>query len=761
MKRSIAALVLGGAMSVGVGSVRAQTFVIKDIEVEGLRRITAGAVFTYLPLKVGEAFDETRSTEVIRALYKTGFFDNIELRRRGDVLVVVLSERPAISDIKVSGNEKIETDMLLEGLSQVGIAKGRVFNRSVLERMEREVRQQYFAMGKYNVKIDTTIKELERNRVEISMSISEGKVAKIRKVTVVGNDAYEEDDLLDLFDSGVPGTFAFFSSRDQYSRQKLAGDIEKLRTHYLDSGYIQFRPDSTQVTITPDKKDIYITINVSEGDKYTIREVKLAGELILPEAEMKALVSIKPGDVFSRSAVTDSITRLTERLGNEGYAFANVNAIPEIDEEEKTVGLTLFVEPGDRVYVRRINFHGNFKTRDVVLRREMRQMEGGWYATTKVNRSKIRLQRLPFIESVNIQTNKVPGATDQVDLDVTVSERFSGSFTIGGAFTQSEGLAFNMGISQDNFLNSGKRMSVTLNKSSVNDIISFSYTNPYYTIDGVSRGLNLFYRNTDAAAANVSNFAADRYGVSVEYGVPLTEYDFSNLSVGFENTSLLLGDNVASQISDFVDKNGDAYDYLIINAGVSHDTRNKTIFADRGNIQKFDIRATLPGGDLEFYKIGYRNQTYFPLTKRLTGSLEGRINYGDSYGDTTELPFFEHYYAGGTRTVRGYKNNSLGPVDSFGDPYGGNLRVLGSAELIFPVPFAPEMKSFRMSAFVDAGNVFADKNAFDVKDIRASAGVGAIWLSPVGPLTFSLSTALNDKPEDETETFQFDIGAGF
>lgn len=761
MKRRFAALVVGGAMTVNAHIVRAESFVIQDIEVRGLQRISTGAVFTYLPLKVGESFDESRSAQVIRTLYKTGFFDDVELRRNGSILIVTVSERPAISDIKITGNKDISTDQLIDALTQVGISKGRVFNRSVLERLERELRGQYFAQGKYNVKIDTTIKDLARNRVEIAIDISEGKVAKIRKITVVGNNAYKEGKLLDLFDSGVPGPFSFFSSRDEYSRQKLGGDIEKLRSYYLDSGYINFRPESTQVTITPDKKDIYVTVNVDEGEKFNVSSVKLAGDLILPEKEMNALVSIKAGDVFSRSDVTASITRLTERLGDEGYAFANVNAAPEIDKDNKTVALTLFVDPGERVYVRRINFHGNFKTRDEVLRREMRQMESGWYATTKVNRSKVRIQRLAFIESVNIQTNRVPGAEDQVDLDISVTERFSGSFTIGGAFTQSEGVMFNLGISQDNFLNSGKRMAVTLNRSSVNNIVSFSYTNPYYTVDGVSRGLNLFYRNTDASKASVSRYAADRYGASVDYGVPLTEYDFATASIGVENTSLILGDTVANEISQFVADNGDSYDYLIINAGYSHDTRNKTIFADKGNLQKLDMRFTAPGGNLEFYKLGYRNQTYFPLTQKMTLSVEGRLNYGASYGETSELPFFERYYAGGVRTVRGYRNNSLGPRDSRGDPYGGTFRLLGGAELIFPVPFAQDIKSFRMSAFVDAGNVFEDYDAFKTKDIRTSAGLGAIWLSPVGPLTFSLATALNDQPGDRTETFQFNIGAGF
>ena len=749
-------------MAAVVPSVHAQSFVVQDIEVEGLERIAPGTVFTYLPLKVGDEFEEKRSAEVIRALYRTGFFENVELRRRDDVLVVFVTERPAIADIRFSGNKDIPKDQLEEALQQVGIAKGRVFNRSVLERLERELRQQYFARGKYNVKIDVEVDELPRNRVDIDITISEGKVAKIRKVTIVGNEDFDEDELLDEFESGIPPWWALFSSRDEYSKQKLGGDLERLRSRYFDEGYAEFNIDSTQVAITPDKRDIYVTVNVQEGDQYRIRSVKLAGNLLLPEEELMALVDLEAGDIFSRMQVTDSITRITDRLGDEGYAFANVNAIPELDEEAREVDLTLFIDPGRRVYVRRINFQGNHKTRDEVLRREMRQMEAGWYAASQINRSKIRLQRLPYIEDVNIQTRRVPGTDDQVDLDISVVERMAGSFTIGAGYSQSEGVLFNIAVSEDNFMGSGKRVSVQANTSSVNTIYSLSYTNPYHTIDGVSRGFNVFYRETDAEEADVTRYFADRWGGNINYGIPLTEYDSLRYSLGYEDTKITLATGAAQELQDYITAYGDEYAAYKLEASYTHDTRNRTVFADRGNLQRVSLETAVPGSDVEYYKLGYNFRQYTPLwDKYLTLSFNATVDHASEYGDTDKMPFFENYFAGGSRSVRGYKDLSLGPRDTVNDPLGGTFRTVGSLELLFPPPLAPDSRAIRMSVFMDAGQVYADYEAFDADELRASYGLGLTWLSPVGPLTFSLAKAFNDQPEDELEEFQFTLGAAF
>lgn len=762
MRGLLAALLLGAAVAFCAFRAQADSFLIQDIEIEGLQRISAGTLFTYLPLQVGEEFDTRRSGEVARALYRTGFFDDIELRRRGDILVIEVRERPSIADIRFDGNEDIETEQLEEVLKQVGIARGRVFNRSVLERLERELRQQYFARGKYNVKIDTTIEELPRNRVDISIDISEGKVARIREVTVVGNEDLEEDDLLDEMDSGTSSWWKFWSSRDEYSKQKLSGDLEKIRSVYLDDGYVKFRIDSTQVSITPDKKDIYITINIEEGDRYRIKDVKLAGDLVLPEAELMEVVTLKAGEIFSRKNVTETTTKLAETLGDQGYAFANVNPIPDIDEEAKEVSLTLFVDPGKRVYVRRVNFHGNYKTRDEVFRREMRQMEGGWYATSKINRSKARIQRLIFVESVDVQTRQVPGTDDQVDLDVTIVERQAGSFTIGAGYSQDQGVLLNLSLKEDNFLGSGRRFGIDFNNSRVNRIYSVSFTNPYATINGVSRGVNLFYRETDTDAANISRFSADRYGGSLSHGIPLTEFDRTRISIGYDNTEIQLGSDAAIELRDFLAENGDKYQQYPFELSFSHDTRDRLIFTSSGNLQRLAVETPAPSlSDLEFYKIDFRSLWFFPLAEKWTFSMDGGVSYGDSYGSTSELPFFEKFYAGGIRSVRGFKANTLGPRDSNNDPFGGDFRVLGSAELFFPVPGLEEVGSFRASTFVDAGQVFDEYDSFEPQDIRVSVGVAAEWVSPIGPLTFSLGWPLNDKDEDEVETFQFSLGGGF
>jgi outer membrane protein insertion porin family len=742
-------------------SAHATTFTIEDIEVEGLQRIAPGTVFTNLPVQVGDVFDDARSAEVVRALFRTGFFADVTLRRRENVLVVVVEERPAINEINITGNRDIKDDELMEALRQVGMARGRVFNRTVLERMENELRQQYFARGKYNVRIDVEVEELPRNRVDLNIDIAEGQVAKIRRINLVGNETFEDKEVLRRFDSGIPRWYAFFSRRDHYSRQKLSGDLEKLRSKYLDSGFVNFSIDSTQVTLTPDRKDIYITVNVDEGEQYTLSDVRLGGNIIVDEEELMGLVEIAPGDVFSRARITEAAERITRRLGDEGYAFANVNPIPEMDDANREVSLTLFIDPGQRVYVRRINFTGNARTKDEVFRREMRQMEGGWYSTSNVDRSRVRLQRLAFVESVNIETRRVPGQEDQIDLDISVTERLSGSFTIGVGYAQSEGVLFNLGLSQDNFFGTGNRVSIAFNNSSVNRVYSLSYLNPYYTMNGVSRGFNIFYRETDAAEADIARYATNRFGGNVSYGIPLTEYDTFRISPGYERVEVLTSEFTPAEITDFLARNGNDFDVYTLETSFTHDTRDRTVFAGEGNLQRLGLKAALPGSDMEFYKVDLRSQWFFPMTDTLTFGLSGEVGYAKPYGDSEEVPFFEHYYAGGVRSVRGYRDFSLGPRDSNDDPFGGTFRTTGSAELLFPPPFLDDVASMRMSLFLDAGQVYRSYEDFDAGEIRTAVGVGMTWLSPVGALTFSLAQALNDESGDETQAFQFSIGAAF
>jgi len=747
----------------------AEEFVIKDIQVQGLERISSGAVFSQMPVDIGDQFDTTQSSELIRSLYKSGFFDDIALGREGDVLIVKVKERPAIADITFEGNKDIPTDKLKEALKEADIAKGRVFDRSVLEDLERELRQQYFSRGKYNLKIDTEVKELEDNRVDIDINISEGVVTKIKRVNLIGNHQFSDEKLMGDFGSGIPSWWALLSSKDEYSKQKLAGDLEILRSFYLDRGYVNFNIDSTQVTITPDKKDIYVTINITEGEKFTVSDVKLSGDLIFSEDEVREELTLEQGETFSRAKIASSVKALKDKLGSKGYAFSEVDVIPKLSQEDNTAALNFEIKPGKRVYVRRINFSGNSKTRDEVLRREMRQMEGGWYSTPKVDRSRVRIQRLPFVESVNLERKRVPGRDDLVDLDVTVNERFAGSFSANVGFSEAQGFVYGLSLNQENAFGSGQRLALELNNSKANNVYSVTFTDPYYTVDGVSRGFTAFYRTTDAEEANVSSYLSDRWGVGMNYGIPLTEYDFIRFNMNYEKTKIEKTDETPIEISQFLNENGDEYDLFLLSSTYSHDTRDRTIFPNEGNLQRLKLEATVPGSDLDYYKASYRSLWFWPMNDTYTFSTMADIAYGDGYGGTTELPFFEKYYAGGIRSVRGYDSNSLGPGSHrddegetlTGDPLGGNFRVLANAQLYFPAPFAKDNKSARMSLFFDAGNVFAEADDFEASDLRTSAGVSFEWLTPVGPLVFSLADALNEEPGDDTQSFQFSIGGVF
>lgn len=735
-----------------------EPFVVKDIRVEGLERIAIGTVFNYLPLEIGEQLDAGRSREVIRALFKTGFFDDVRLARDGDVLIVQVKERPAIAEITISGNKDLETDQLLEALKGIGLAEGRVFDRSSLDRIEKELERQYFAQGKYGVRITSTITPVEDNRVEVAIEIYEGKVARIRHISIVGNRVFTEGVLLDQFQLSPPTVLSFLGNSDQYSRQKLSGDLESLRSYYLDRGYINFSIESTQVSITPDRRDVYITINISEGEKYTIKEVRLAGDLMVAEEELQRLLKIAPGEVFSRRRVTESSNAISERLGEEGFAFANVTPSPDIDKVRREVSLTFFVDPGKRIYVRRINISGNARTRDSVVRRELRQMEGGWISTQKINRSRIRLQRLGFFDEVNVETPVVPGIDDQMDVNFTVSERSSGSLMAGLGYSQGQGLLINASISQNNIFGTGNRVTASINNSSVNKIYSFSYTNPYYTIDGISRGFRIFSRSTDARRANVAAYTSDIYGGGINFGFPLSEFNRARLALDYENTRLNTSTATPASYLGFIADNGDEFDIVRFTLTWSHDTRNRAIFADRGGNRILSANVAVPLGNLEYYKIRYRESRFFPLSEDFTLLLKADLASGDGYGNTTELPFWERYYAGGPSSVRGYRANRLGPQED-GSPRGGALKVVGNAELILPMPFATDNKSLRLTAFFDIGNVFERRKDFDAGELRYSAGLSVMWLTPMAPLTFSYAWPLNDAPGDDVEQFQFSLGA--
>ncbi len=739
----------------------AEKFRLQDIQIEGLERIEAGTVFTHLPVKVGDEVDEANTANIARELYKSGFFNDIQLRREGNVLVVSVKEKPAIASISFDGNKILEDEQLTEVLTDVGIANGRVFNRSVLERLENELTQQYFAFGKYGVNIDTQVRELERNRVDIGIQIVEGDAAKIKQVKVVGNTVFEEEDLIDDFESGLKPWYQFWGSRDRYAKQKLQGDIELLRNQYLNEGYLKFDVPSTQVSISNDKEDIFITINVDEGDQYTINEVKLAGKFIIPEEEVRTLVDLSSGDIFSRAKIVQSTDAITNRLGNEGYAFPNINPVPQVNEETKTVDLTFFVDPGKRVYVRRINFTGHKTTRDEVYRRELRQMESGWYSLSNVESSRRRIQRLSYVESVEIDTQRIPGVDDFVDLNIAVVERLAGSFNVGAGFSDSQGVVASTSVSQENFLGTGKTVSFRINTSQVNTVYSANYTNPYYTIDGVSRGFGFNFVSTEAEEADLSDFDSDQYGVSMNYGIPLTEVDRVGLVLGLRHTEINTSTNTPVEVIDFLDQNGDTFDTFTVNANFIHDSRNRSLFPNKGNRQVAGIEFSVPGSDLEFYKVSIENSFFFPLGETFTLSLGSEIGYGEQYGDTTDLPFFEKFRAGGFDSVRGYEPNSLGPRDSFDDSFGGNFLTTARVQVLFPPPFIENKNRARLALFVDAGNVFEEFDDFDSADVRGSFGLGLSWITGLGGISAALASPFNDQEDDDTEVFQFNLGTSF
>jgi outer membrane protein insertion porin family len=740
----------------------AESFTIKDIRVEGLQRISAGTVFNYLTVKVGDEMTANDAKSIIRALFKSKYFNDVEVEQQDDVLVIKVTERPAISSIEFVGNKDLDSKDLLKSLSQIGFSEGQVYEQAMLERVELELERQYFSRGKYGVTIESEVTPLSRNRVAVRITMAEGVIATIGSINIVGNTAYDEDDLLVDFESTTGSWLSVFTSDNQYSRQKLSADLETLRSFYLDRGYVDFTVESTQVTITDDKKHMFITINIAEGARYKIKEVRLAGDLIAPENELFELVTIRKGAVFSRKAITKTTEALTGRLGDDGYAFANVNAVPSIDRENKEVSLTFFIDPGRRAYVRRINIAGNSKTRDVVLRREMRQQEASWISTKDVNQSRARIQRLGYFEDVNVETNPVPGTADQVDLDYNVTEMASGSLSAGLGFSQSDGLIFNANVTQKNFLGSGKHINFGFNNSSINTVYSLGYTNPFATVDGISQGFNAFYRQTDTTEANLARFNTDVFGGDISFGIPISESNRIRLALGYENTTLKLpNDNVIQRYQDFIDREGSEFDTWSLTLGWSNDTRDNATLPTRGMNQSLSAEVAVPIGSLQYYKLRYKNDWYHPISDSLTLALGGNLGYAEGYSDTEELPFFQNFYAGGIRSLRGFQANTLG-IKENGQALGGNFLVTGGAEIIFPVPFMKKtLKSFRLSAFTDFGNVYDVNEDFDASLLRYSAGLSAIWISPFGAMSFSLAAPFNEQEGDTTESFQFSLGSTF
>ncbi|WP_390590873.1 outer membrane protein assembly factor BamA [Simiduia litorea] len=867
--------------------VMAESFRVTDIRVDGLQRVSAGSVFAALPVRIGDYMDTVEIQDASRALFATGYFSDIEIGRDEGVLVITVTERPAISEIVLEGNKAIKTEDLMKGLQDNGLSEGQIFKRVTLEGLGSELQRQYVAQGRYSASVKTEVIDLPRNQVKLQITIDEGSVASIEHINLVGNTSFTDDDLLDLFELKTTGWLSWITSDNKYAREKLTGDIERLESFYMDRGYLKFTMPSTQVSVSPDKESVYITINIAEGDIFKVGTVELAGDPVLPEDQIRRLVLVREGQTFSQVLMTTTSDYITKRLGNEGYTFAEVKGIPEVNAETGLVDITFFIDPGKRAYVRRVEFRGNTKTKDEVLRREMRQMESASAASIAIENSKVRLERLGFFKEVVVETKEVPGTSDQVDIEYTVEEQPSGSIGASVGFAQGTGLVLGANIQQNNWLGTGKRVGFSVNTSQYQQVYSFNYTDPYFTVDGVSRGFSVFYRATDFSKINIASYSTNTYGANLNFGYPISEVERIGFGIGYTNMLIETGSSAVQEIQrspnlieglapryitqtdlldllaaienpilnpdgsaitidqyaqqldipentinnpdGFIDANGDRFNSFPFTLSWAKSTLNRGQLATRGAAQNLSLEFSVPGSDMEFYKLRYSGQYFQPVYKDFTLRFRADLGYAEAYGNTAGLPFFEHFYSGGFGSVRGFKRNTLGPrstpaaaydiraigaEDSNGDgqysnneidygyvlcesptevsykygasvclqdkamatvtgrddlPFGGNVLIEGSIELLFPLPFIEDQRMLQTAFFIDGGNVFNtecgfyQQNCFDVDLSRMSAsyGIGLTWISGFGPLTFSLSKPFQYNPEDEIETFQFSLGTAF
>jgi outer membrane protein insertion porin family len=732
-------------------------FVVQDIRVEGVQRTEAGTVFSYLPIKVGDRVDDAKAAAAVKALFATGFFRDVRLEVQGGVLIVYVQERPTISRIDVTGNKEFDTDTLKKALSSIGLAEAKIFDRSALDRAEQEMKRQYITKGKYAAQITTTVTPQERNRVAVNFTIVEGDSAKIARINIVGNKAFSEAQLLSEMQLSTPGWTTWYTKNDQYSKQKLSADLETVRSFYQNRGYLEFNVESTQVSITPDKEDIYITVNITEGEPFTVTDVRLAGDLPVAGDELGRLISIRAGEIYSREKLQATAKGISDRLGTEGYAFANVNIVPEIDREKHQAAFVIYVDPGRRVYIRKINISGNARTRDEIIRREMRQLESAWYDGARIERSKVRIKRLGYFEDVNIETPPVVGTTDQADVEVVVTEKATGSLQAGVGYSSSDGLVLSASVAQQNIFGTGNALSAAINTSKVNRTISLLFLEPYWTVDGVSRTLEVYYRTTDPGSLAISQYGSTTVGGAVAFGVPISETDQVNIGMRVEHTDLTLFSNSPPLYYEFVREFGSSTDSFILSAGWSRDTRDDIIYPTKGTLQS--ALGEIGFGDLSYYKLNYLIQHFWPVYGDFVLMLRGDTGYGDGYSGKP-LPFFKAFYAGGVGSVRGYDAASLGPKDIYGNATGGKRKIVGNAELFYPILKGD--KSVRVSVFFDAGQIYVNGTIEPLyESFRYSTGVGLAWNSPVGPLKFSYGIPLNNQPGDKIQHFQFQVGTVF
>lgn len=737
-----------------------QPFVVRDIRVEGAQRTEPGTVFGYLPVKVGETFTEDKAISATRALFASGFFKDVRLEVDGDVLVVVVEERPAIATIDVTGAKEFDKDAVRRALRDIGLAESRIFDRSVLERAEQELKRQYLSRGKYAVRVTSTVTPLERNRVGIALTIEEGDTARIRSIAIVGNKAFSESVLLDQFRLSTPTWLSWYTKTDQYAREKLAGDLETLRSFYLDRGFLEFSIDSSQVAIAPDKESVHITLNITEGGVYRVSAVNLGGQLLGRQGEFASLLKLKAGDTFSARRLSESTKAISDRLGTLGYAFANVNAVPQIDRDKREVAFDVLVDPGRRVYVRRINVVGNQRTRDEVIRREMRQFEDAWYDSERIRLSRERIGRLGFFVEVRVDNVPVPDSPDQVDLNVVVREQPTGAINFGVGVSSAEKFILSASINQQNFLGTGQSLGLDLNTSRINRTINLSFTDPYFTRDGISRSFDLYSRTFNASALNLGDYRWRSSGVAMRFGIPYTEVDRISFGMAAENNNLMLGSNPPQRFRDYVASFGESSTALLASLGWRRDSRDSAFAPTRGHLNTANLEVTLPAGDLRYYRSTFNHQTFLPLSRDYTLAFNGDIGVGRSIGGDI-YPLFKNFYAGGIGSVRGFTQSSLGPRDPVDNiPLGGQTRLVGSVEFIFPLPGTGSDRSFRSFVFLDAGNVYP-VGRIDFGELRASTGLGLNWASPIGPMKIGLGFPVRRLPGDRIQRVQFQIGTGF
>lgn len=764
------AAALLGALAFAQG---AAAFTISDIRVEGISRTEPGTVFSHLPFRAGDEYTAEKGTRAIHALYASGLFRDVTLTQDGDVLVVHIVERPAVATIETSGIKAFDKDAVEKSLRDVGMAEGRIFDQAVLERADQELRRQYLARGYYGVSVKTTVTPLERNRVRITISVDEGRASSISAIRFVGNKTFDNDELADLMQLGVPNWFSWYTKRDLYSREKLAADLESIRSFYMNQGYLDFKIDSVQVSIAPNKSDVYVTINMTEGEKYTVNDVRLTGDLLGLDSELQALITLEKGEMYNAEKVKNVSSAITDKLATLGYAFATANASPISDAQGRMVDIVYTVDPGRRAYVRRVNITGNNRTRDEVIRREVRQYEAAWFNSDLVKLSRDRIDRLGYFESVTAEPKPVPGTRDQVDLEVNVKERPTGSISLGAGYSTSEGIILSAGFAQNNVFGTGNSVSVDVNTSKSQRTIALSVVQPYITPEGISRSWDVYDRSVDLKELEVADVKYDTRGFGVSWGIPFTELDRVFLGGRFEMTDVKSNANSPWRYQNYEDKYGDNPMTVALTLGWSRDSRDNSLAPTRGVYQRLNGEFALPGFDIQYYKATYQYQQYIPLSRTWTLAFNGEVGWGDVYGKTDEFPFFKNFYAGGIGSVRGYKSGSLGPkqydpYDGDSDNLGGDRMLTGSIEILAPLPGGD--RTLRVFGFLDAGYVWGyegvgvrqyRRQSMSLSDLRYSTGIGVAWISPLGPLKFSIAAPLNDKDGDDIQRFQFQIGTGF